>query len=114
MRESSRPRCTGPTVLVSVPHRRIPHILTSTLGATLNRKYPDHPDGANNPRASKPEKEHGKHIIVASEPTTYKMEQWNLIEKNHALVVEADGQFKLDSIALPDKYLAQAITTQMG
>jgi len=42
------------------------------------------------------------------------MKQWNLIEKNHAVVVEADGQFKLDPIALPDKYLAQAITTQMG
>jgi glutamine amidotransferase len=101
-------------VLVGVPRRRIPHILTRTLGATLNRKYPDHPDGANNPRASKLAKEHGKHIIVASEPTTYKKEQWNLIEKNHAMVVDGDGQFKLDPIALPDNYLAQAITTQAG
>ena len=83
-------------------------------GTTLNRKYPDHPDGAKNPRASKLAKEHGKHVIVASEPTTYKMEQWNLIEKNHAIVVNGNGEFKSEPIALKDEHLATAITTQHG
>lgn len=83
-------------------------------GVTLNRKYPDHPDGAKNPRASKPAKEHGKHIIIASEPTTYKMEQWNLIPKNYAVVVDSDGEFTSEPIALKAEHLAQAITTQHG
>lgn len=89
-------------------------VLITLSGTTLNRKYPDHPDGAKNPRASKPATAHGKHIIVASEPTTYKMEQWNLIEKNHAVVVEADGEFTLEPIALKDGHMAMAITTQHG
>lgn len=90
------------------------HNLTTLLGTTLNRKYPDHPDGEKNPRASKPAKEHGKHVIVASEPTTYKMEQWNLIKKNHAIVVKPDGEFSSEPIALKDEHMAQAMTTQHG
>jgi glutamine amidotransferase len=83
-------------------------------GTTLNRKYPDHPDGAKNPRASKPAKEHGSHIIVASEPTTYKMQDWHLVPKNHAVVVHSDGEFKVEAIELKPEHLALAITTQHG
>lgn len=85
---------------------------SNTAGVTLNRMYPDVADGPNgrwgkatqtleathglnaeghNPHQRRRVKEHGRHIIVASEPTTYKKCEWNLIEKNHALLVEADG-----------------------
>ena len=48
---------------------------STTAGATLNRKYPDHPDG---PLAKKVEsklkaEEHAPHVVVASEPNTYKV-----------------------------------------
>jgi hypothetical protein len=42
------------------------------------------------------------------------MEQWNLIQKNHAVVVEAGGGFTLEPIALKDSHMALAITTQHG
>ncbi|OBT57997.1 hypothetical protein VE04_02006 [Pseudogymnoascus sp. 24MN13] len=32
-----------------------------------------------------------KHVIVASEPTTYKKCEWELIEKNRAIVVDGEG-----------------------
>lgn len=57
-------------------------------GTTLNRKYPDHPDGIDVPgrEIGIPEEQHGKHVIVASEPSTYKQEDWVLIGKNQCLV----------------------------
>ena len=51
--------------------------------------------------------EHGKHIIVASEPTTYNDNEWNLIEKNHALLVDDSGNYKLEQIDLPIGLLAR-------
>ncbi len=84
---------------------------SNTAGVTLNRQYPDHPDGAkgphgkchgksangrqaakgaegHNPHASKNAGEHGEHFIIASEPTTYKDSEWELIEKNRVLLVD--------------------------
>jgi len=75
-----------------------------SAGVTLNRQFPDHPDGADgpsgpsigdvqgkkegkNPHAIRGREEHGQHVIVASEPTTYKGE-WELIEKNRVVLVE--------------------------
>lgn len=58
---------------------------SETAGVTLNRKYPDHADGEGNSKAKQPAEEHGKHLIVASEPTTYKDKEWILIDKNHFL-----------------------------
>jgi len=69
---------------------------STTAGITLNRQFPDQPDGANgskrsrkvesanrtkaveileghNPFATRDAREHGIHFIVASEPTTYKV-----------------------------------------
>ena len=56
----------------------------------MNRRYPDLADGGTNEQADKKEEEHKSHVIVASEPTTYKDEQWALIEKNTVLCVEAN------------------------
>lgn len=86
---------------------------STSAGVTLNRKYPDHPDGENgpdgvakrgekggghNPRAHRDAADHGRHFIVASEPTTYKTKEWDLIEKNHAVLVEADARFVVEKI----------------
>jgi glutamine amidotransferase len=78
---------------------------------TLNRKYPDHPDGLENPWAYKDSEEHGSHVIVASEPTTYKKEQWNLIPKNHSLAVGKDGQVEVTPIEVPQQLMATARST---
>lgn len=90
---------------------------STSAGVTLNRKYPDHPDGAkcpdgaarggnekakpgekaagHNPHAHRAVEEHGKHVIIASEPTTYKDHDWTLIEKNQAVVVSGEGNVKI-------------------
>lgn len=92
---------------------------SASAGVTLNRKFPDHPDGADsphgkctkdvmgthgqkvnahNPYMTKKAGEHGKHVIVASEPTTYKKCEWNLMEKNRAILVEADGTERIEEV----------------
>lgn len=80
---------------------------SQSAGITLNRRYPDHPDGkdgphgaakagekegveGHNPRAHKDSADHGRHVIIASEPTTYRSQDWDLIEKNHAVLVSGD------------------------
>jgi len=89
-----------------------PSLYYSTkAGATLNRKYPDHPDGMENPAAYKKAHEHGKHIIVASEPSTYKKEEWELIGKNQALGVDAEGSLIKWEVHVPDTWNATATTT---
>ncbi|KAJ7760697.1 N-terminal nucleophile aminohydrolase [Mycena maculata] len=68
--------------------------LSTTAGATLNRKYPGHPDeGHPRNQAGAEEKgktEHGPHVVVASEPTTYKKEEWELVGKNECIMVAED------------------------
>ncbi|EIN05716.1 N-terminal nucleophile aminohydrolase [Punctularia strigosozonata HHB-11173 SS5] len=77
------------------PTEHPPSLYFSTrAGVTLNRKYPGHPDGASpsilaNIRAAE---EHGEHVIVASEPTTYQKGDWQLVPKNHCLMVGSDMQ----------------------
>lgn len=89
-----------------------PSLYYSTkAGATLNRKYPDHPDGIENPAAYKKAHEHGRHIIVASEPSTYKKEEWELIEKNEAVAVDMEGKLKTWKIDVPDAWNATETTT---
>jgi glutamine amidotransferase len=70
---------------------------TTTAGVILNRKYagdPDHPDKSvwNSRLNAQPRsvESHGKHVIVASEPTTYHDEDWKLIDKNHCIMVGRD------------------------
>lgn len=81
---------------------------SNTAGITMNRKYPDHPDGKENPGAYKKTEDHGKHLIVASEPSTYKPKEWNLIEKNHCVMVEADGTMKVEEIKYPAELNSKA------
>ncbi|THY65224.1 N-terminal nucleophile aminohydrolase [Aureobasidium pullulans] len=72
-----------------------PSLYYSTrAGVTLNRKYPDHADGKNisDEGPKKSEDEHGNHVIVASEPSTYIDEDWELIGKNQYLLVNKDGK----------------------
>ncbi|RDL36087.1 Uncharacterized protein BP5553_06699 [Venustampulla echinocandica] len=86
------------------PTEQPPSLYCSThAGVTLNRKFPDHPDGpkgdlgkgnkteGHNPNAFRKSEDHGQHVIVASEPTTYKGSDWTLIEKNHLVLVEGTG-----------------------
>ncbi|KAK0287333.1 hypothetical protein LTR35_002828 [Friedmanniomyces endolithicus] len=68
-----------------------PSLYYSTkAGTTLNRKYPDHPDGIDiaGRFEGKDVEEHGKHLIVASEPSTYKAEDWELIGKNQCVLAD--------------------------
>ena len=84
---------------------------STTAGGTLNRKYPDHPAaGKDNPNPSRSAEEHGKHVIVASEPTTYKEQEWEVIEKNHAVLVDKAGNCTVVKVDVPEEYLAQAAT----
>ncbi|PVH70515.1 N-terminal nucleophile aminohydrolase [Cadophora sp. DSE1049] len=92
---------------------------STTAGMTLNRQYPDHPDGkkgphgsgkgkagqeptegaeGHNPQAKKSAREHGKHVIVASEPTTYKDKEWTLIGKNKVVLVDESGELSVEDI----------------
>ncbi|KAI9844375.1 MAG: hypothetical protein M1838_002199 [Thelocarpon superellum] len=77
---------------------------STTAGVTLNRKYPDHPDGKANPSPARAAKDHGSHIIVASEPSTYHDKDWTLIEKNQSVLVETDGGVRLSQIDYPRDY----------
>ncbi|KAG9590149.1 N-terminal nucleophile aminohydrolase, partial [Aureobasidium melanogenum] len=86
-----------------------PSLYFSTrAGTTLNRKYPDHPDGCNRPNEGprKDEQEHGKHVIVASEPSTYIEEDWNIINKNQYLIVHKDGRFTLQNMLYSESWNA--------
>lgn len=89
-----------------------PSLYYSTkAGVTLNRKYPDHPDGAmRNARGDrKPEQDHGSHVIVASEPSTYKDQDWLLMGKNQALLVDQHGEAELRAITYNDAWNAQDV-----
>ena len=77
----------------------------------MNRKYPDNPNGQGNPEAYKNAGEHGSHIIVASEPSTYKREQWNLLPKNHFLSVDKDCRVEVMPMAIPAELMVQARAT---
>ncbi|KAJ7865618.1 N-terminal nucleophile aminohydrolase [Mycena olivaceomarginata] len=68
--------------------------LSTKAGATLNRKYPGHPD-AEHPRnqegsTTEGDSAHAPHVIVASEPSTYKKEEWELVHKNECIMVGED------------------------
>lgn len=67
---------------------------------------PCSPDGKENPLAVKKPEDHGNHVIVASEPSTYNSKEWNLIEKNHCLMVDKGGKARLEKLELPQEWNA--------
>jgi len=92
-----------------------PSLYVSTkAGPTLSRKYEGHPDEVNGVHAitqaevkpegakagqegpkgcmvpDKPAEHHGKHVIVASEPTTFNQDEWDLVNKNEIVLVAPD------------------------
>ncbi|KUJ07296.1 N-terminal nucleophile aminohydrolase, partial [Mollisia scopiformis] len=76
---------------------------STTAGATLNRQFPDHPSGPAGPngpnkKEGKHMEDHGKHVIVASEPTTYKDKEWTLIEKNRIVLVDSSGNIQVEEM----------------
>ncbi|KAI9740493.1 MAG: hypothetical protein M1834_005073 [Cirrosporium novae-zelandiae] len=79
---------------------------STSAGVTLNRKYPDHPNGEENPDAYKKTEEHGDHVIIASEPSTYKKEEWDLIPKNHILTVSKTGKVSVKEVQYPTSWNA--------
>ncbi|TVY39835.1 putative glutamine amidotransferase [Lachnellula subtilissima] len=107
------------------PTEQPPSLYHSTAaGVTLNRQYPDHPDGAkgphgkgdgisangkqaakgaegHNPHARKNASEHGKHFIISSEPTTYKDAEWDLVEKNRVVLVGSEGLIGTETVSYP-------------
>lgn len=83
---------------------------STTAGVTLNRKYPDHPNadtGRSYGEASMKPEDHSAHVIVSSEPTTYKTEDWELIEKNSFLVMDIDGKAVTEKIKYEDGWDAE-------
>ncbi|OAP54882.1 hypothetical protein AYL99_10582 [Fonsecaea erecta] len=108
--------CTDGEQLIAVRLRNHaienpPSLYYSTkAGVTLNRKYPDNASGTKNPNATLKPEDHGKHVIVASEPTTYKIEEWKVIEKNHGVLVDKEGNCTEEKIDMPEEFLAQAAT----
>jgi glutamine amidotransferase len=56
--------------------------------------------------ARKKAEEHGNHIIVASEPSTYKKQDWTLIEKNYCIMVEKNGKVVVEAVEYPEEWNA--------
>ncbi|KAK3698651.1 hypothetical protein LTR37_016880 [Vermiconidia calcicola] len=89
-----------------------PSLYYSTkAGTTLNRKHPDHPDGhyiaGVTDAVEEPERRHGAHLIVASEPSTYKAEDWELLGKNQCITAEADGEYEIMDIPYEKEWDAE-------
>lgn len=78
---------------------RPPSLYYSTnAGVTMNRKYGGHADGEHvkNPDAALDDRQHGSHLIVASEPTTYRQQDWTLVERNHAVMRDGEGKVTVE------------------
>lgn len=82
---------------------------STTAGTTLNRKYEDHADGAEivSDVGRKPREKHGKHLIVASEPSTYREQDWTLIGRNQILYANNHGDFKIVDVPYDQSWNAE-------
>lgn len=82
---------------------------STTAGTTLNRKYEDHPDGVEvkDDKERKPREDHGKHLIVASEPSTYREQDWKLIGRNQVLLADHHGNFTIEDIPCDKSWEAE-------
>ena len=77
---------------------------STTAGATLNRKYRGHPDvgkpGAKVSEGAKKQEEHGKHVIIGSEPNTFNADEWNLVGRSEMVVVGEDMEMETRPLGL--------------
>ncbi|CAF5039639.1 unnamed protein product [Rotaria sp. Silwood1] len=74
---------------------------STTAGPTYNRKFPDHPDGETPKQKSvRATHEHGKHVIVASEPSTYKTKDWHLVPPSSFVLVDKNFNVIIENIDL--------------
>jgi glutamine amidotransferase len=74
---------------------------STAAGPTLNRKFPDDPDGKEvTNKTTRSSHEHGKHVIVASEPNTYKTEDWLLVPPNSFVLVDKNLDIVIEKIKL--------------
>lgn len=65
---------------------------SNTAGTSLNSKYPGHPEtDETSANVTKSAEEHGVHVIVASEPTTFHSKDWHLIKQNELIMVDTKG-----------------------
>lgn len=80
---------------------------STTAGVPLNRKYPDNHDGTANDNAVKKPNEHGDHVIVASEPSTYKPDDWQTIPKNSSVLVDAAGVLTVEEMEVAENLLVK-------
>lgn len=66
---------------------------STSAGPTLNRKYPDNACGQDTAErfAGRNVEGHGPHVVVASEPMTYRAEDWTLLGRNCCLMVGEQG-----------------------
>lgn len=55
---------------------------STTAGRVLNSKFPDHPNASERTAGGQAGIEHGRHFIVASEPSTYVEGEWEVVGKN--------------------------------
>jgi glutamine amidotransferase len=60
---------------------------STTAGATLNRKFSDERRG-----------EHGKHVIVASEPSTFNVDEWEAIPPGQMVMVDGDAKLSIEDV----------------
>ncbi|KAL0944884.1 N-terminal nucleophile aminohydrolase (glutamine amidotransferase class-II) [Colletotrichum truncatum] len=74
---------------------------SKTAGATLNRKFKGHPNSVggsetDNRDDGREEKEaHSAHVLVASEPSTFDLDEWDLIEPSQMVLVDDEIQLEL-------------------
>lgn len=103
--------CTDGTSLIatryaSPPPLEPPSLYYSTsAGAKFNRKFQGHPDEGHPHVPSHLTKggsinssEHGLHVIVASEPSTYDAADWKLIGVNEMVSVDRDMKVHIEKI----------------
>ncbi|PNS21135.1 hypothetical protein CAC42_3473 [Sphaceloma murrayae] len=77
--------------------------ISETAGVRLNSKFPGHPNGEEEQAGEgqrRGEGEHGRHVIVASEPYTFKEDEWTLMGKNQVLMVGQEGVMEIKRIVV--------------
>ena len=83
---------------------------SETAGVTLNRKFPGHPNSAEESAKYKGHVEaekHGKHVIISSEPTTFDENEWSLIPRNTLVLVDAQGNLRITPAMIDDTFIVK-------